>query len=263
MKILNTFQRKWVPLERNICVHAYMGIVHVHFLSPPVQSLHLLFLLSTFVLKRWSTTDHTSSWGRDQRWDTDIVSISVQQGKQPMLGNSVVKVKSLSRVQLFATPWTVPSRLLHPWDFPGKITGVGCHFLLLALQTEMLEEPNSETGNFKTTQRSTAAKSSYNPKGWKIWGQDLREWPLQWKFKMRLPWSRDHARRCFLTGNEYLGRHSPCQVLDRAWEGLRWGRKEVSLLLPSILLPVPPTGQTWLEAKGKESWKMYFLGSAP
>ena len=24
-----------------------------------------------------------------------------------------------------------PSRLLHPWDFPGKSTGVGCHRLLL------------------------------------------------------------------------------------------------------------------------------------
>ena len=24
-----------------------------------------------------------------------------------------------------------PTRLLHPWDFPGKSTGVGCHFLLL------------------------------------------------------------------------------------------------------------------------------------
>ena len=41
-----------------------------------------------------------------------------------------VKVKSLSRVQLFATPWTQPTRLLHPWDFPGKTTGVGCHCLL-------------------------------------------------------------------------------------------------------------------------------------
>ena len=26
-----------------------------------------------------------------------------------------------------------PSRLLHPWDFPGKSTGVGCHCLLLTL----------------------------------------------------------------------------------------------------------------------------------
>ena len=35
--------------------------------------------------------------------------------------NCRVKVKSLSRVQLFV-------RFLHPWNFPGKSTGVGCHF---------------------------------------------------------------------------------------------------------------------------------------
>ena len=41
------------------------------------------------------------------------------------------KVKSLSCVQLFATPWTVAyPGLLRPWDFPGKGTRVGCHFLL-------------------------------------------------------------------------------------------------------------------------------------
>ena len=27
-------------------------------------------------------------------------------------------------------PWTTPARLLCPWDFPGKNTGVGCHFWL-------------------------------------------------------------------------------------------------------------------------------------
>ena len=40
------------------------------------------------------------------------------------------KVKLLSRVQPSATPWTAAYRLLHPWDFPGKSTGVGCHCLL-------------------------------------------------------------------------------------------------------------------------------------
>ena len=34
-------------------------------------------------------------------------------------------VKSLSHVRLFVTPWTVAYL-----DFPGKSTGVGCHFLL-------------------------------------------------------------------------------------------------------------------------------------
>ena len=35
-----------------------------------------------------------------------------------------------SRVQLLATPGLQPTRLLHPWDFPGKSTGVGCYCLL-------------------------------------------------------------------------------------------------------------------------------------
>ena len=41
-----------------------------------------------------------------------------------------VKVKSLSRVQLFMTPWTAAYRFWCPWDSPGKSTGVGCQCLL-------------------------------------------------------------------------------------------------------------------------------------
>ena len=36
----------------------------------------------------------------------------------------------LSWVQLLAAPWTVTTRLLHPWDFPVKNTGVDSHSLL-------------------------------------------------------------------------------------------------------------------------------------
>ena len=42
-----------------------------------------------------------------------------------------MKGKSLSRVQLLATPWTAAHQATPPWDFPGKSTGVGCHCLLL------------------------------------------------------------------------------------------------------------------------------------
>ena len=41
-----------------------------------------------------------------------------------------VKVKSLSHVRLFVTPWAVVHRLLCPWNSPGKNTGVGSHSLL-------------------------------------------------------------------------------------------------------------------------------------
>ena len=39
-------------------------------------------------------------------------------------GKWKVKVKSLSCVWLLATPWTAAHEALHPWDFPGKSTGV-------------------------------------------------------------------------------------------------------------------------------------------
>ena len=37
---------------------------------------------------------------------------------------------SHSVVSDFVTPWTVPARLLCPWNSPGKNTGVGSHSLL-------------------------------------------------------------------------------------------------------------------------------------
>ena len=41
-----------------------------------------------------------------------------------------VKVKSLSHVDSWRHHGLQPTRLLRPWDFPGKSTGVGCHCLL-------------------------------------------------------------------------------------------------------------------------------------
>ena len=50
--------------------------------------------------------------------------------KQRYMFHLVVMVQLLSRVQLLRPHGTQPARLLCPWDFPGKNTGVDCHFLL-------------------------------------------------------------------------------------------------------------------------------------
>ena len=64
-------------------------------------------------------------------------------GRKAMNNLKWSEVKSLSRVRLFATPWTVASRLLDPWDFPGMNTGVGCYFLLQG----NLPDPGIEHGS--------------------------------------------------------------------------------------------------------------------
>ena len=38
-----------------------------------------------------------------------------------------------------------PTRLLHPWDFPGKSTGVGCHCLLQGTKVAEMEKQNRTT----------------------------------------------------------------------------------------------------------------------
>ena len=69
-------------------------------------------------------------------WMTEkLVSLSCksQKAHKPciqVLGLAWPCVFVLSRVRLFATPWTVATRLLCPWDSPGKNTGVGGHSLL-------------------------------------------------------------------------------------------------------------------------------------
>ena len=40
-----------------------------------------------------------------------------------------VKVKLLSRVRLFVSPWTVAHQTSPSMEFAGKSTGVDCHFL--------------------------------------------------------------------------------------------------------------------------------------
>ena len=45
-----------------------------------------------------------------------------------------------SRVRLCVIPQMAATRLPHPWDSPGKNTGVGCHFLLQCMKTKSERE---------------------------------------------------------------------------------------------------------------------------
>ena len=45
-----------------------------------------------------------------------------------------------SHVRLCVTPEMAATRLPHPWDSPGKNTGVGCHFLLQCMKVKSESE---------------------------------------------------------------------------------------------------------------------------
>ena len=71
------------------------------------------------------------------------------------MSRNLTLVQLLSRVQLFAASWTATARLLCPWDFPGKSTGVGCHALLQGIISTQGSNPclmsSALAGVFLTT----------------------------------------------------------------------------------------------------------------
>ena len=81
----------------------------------------------TCLLSRW----RHSSWGYPldpAEAGPRHLPVPHQEGDIYIYDFMCVCAHLLSCVWLFGTPWT--SRLLCPWGFPGKNTGVGSHFLL-------------------------------------------------------------------------------------------------------------------------------------
>ena len=85
-----------------------------------------------------------------------------------------------SRVRLLVTPWTAAHRLLRPWGFPGKSSGVGCHCLLC-----LLKQQNTKK---RMARRVTARMCSWADSGQKTQGGQKTQQPFwsAWS-KSRVP----------------------------------------------------------------------------
>ena len=68
-------------------------------------------------------------WGRTES-DTTEATWRQQQQRDWYIVKGKVKVKSLSRVRLFATPWTLAYEAPPPMEFSRQEYWSGCHFLL-------------------------------------------------------------------------------------------------------------------------------------
>ena len=96
-------------------------------------SVRLPLVLHSIYQQIWKTQQWPQDWKRS-------VFIPI-----PKKGNvkecSTTTTKSLQSCPTLRPLRRQPTRLLHPWDSPGKSTGVGCHCLLL----RMLKLPHSCT----------------------------------------------------------------------------------------------------------------------
>ena len=79
--------------------------------------------------EEWCAAVHGVSKSRtwlSNRTELNSSGVKLEEGRSVV----VVVVDSPSHVQLLRPHELWPTRLLCPWDFPGKNTGVDCHFLL-------------------------------------------------------------------------------------------------------------------------------------
>ena len=157
-----------------------------------------------------------------------------------------MRAKSLSRVWLFATPWTVayqdspsmgfsinmylpgestgakslqscqtlqphrrqPTRLPCPWDSPGKNTGVGCHFLLQCMKVQSESEVAQSCPTLSDPMDCSPPGSSIHG----IFQARVLEWDAI-AFSRGSSWPRDRTQiscivsRCFTV---WATREAPC-----------------------------------------------------
>ena len=110
-------------------------------------------------------------------------------------------MKSLSRVRLFATPWTIACRLLRPWDFPGKSTGVGCHFLLQLRQH--IKKQRHYFVNKGPSSQSYCFSSSHVWM-WELDYKKVERWRIDafelwcWRRLLRVPWTTMRSNQSIL-----------------------------------------------------------------
>ena len=108
---------------------------HAGKISPTNTLLLLLLLLSRFSCVRLCVTPETAAhqalpslgFSRQEHWSGLPFPSPMQESEKWNWSHSVVSESSRPH-------GLQPTRLLHPWDFPGKSTGVGCHCLLRILR---------------------------------------------------------------------------------------------------------------------------------
>ena len=117
---------------------ALLTLLFPPLVPSPYQVLHafiysflLLLLLSRFSRVRLCATPQTAAYqappslgfSRQEHWSGLPFPFPIHESEKWKWSRSVLSASSRPH-------GLQPTRLLCPWDFPGKSTGVGCHYLL-------------------------------------------------------------------------------------------------------------------------------------
>ena len=88
-----------------------------------------------------------------------------------------------------------PTRLPHPWDSPGKNTGMGCHFLLQCMKVKKWKWSRSVCPTLTTPSRVTPLEPNKFPASWQV-VQLVGEYLFHFREECRV--IREHVKHCII-----------------------------------------------------------------
>ena len=111
-------------------------------LIPTTNQRHCSKHIFIYILKSYCTLLTDSHLTQSSNY-SETITQNLFHGIVPL--SKIVPIHTLmllllshfSRVRLCVTHRRQPTRLPHPWDSPGKNTGVGCHFLLQCVKVKV------------------------------------------------------------------------------------------------------------------------------
>ena len=128
--LLQCFWYLSIPFDFSFSLHLHVLYTHFFFLHIIYFFPMLLLLLSRFSRVWLCATPQTAAhqappslgFSRQEQWSGLPFPSPMHESEKWKWSCSVVSDSSGSH-------GLQPTRLFHPWDFPGKSTGVGCHSL--------------------------------------------------------------------------------------------------------------------------------------
>ena len=137
----------------------------------------------------------------------------------------------LSRARLFATLWTVPSRLFCPWGFQGKNTGEGCSsilqgiFLTQGLKLDLLQKITGEFSTIWATMMVSKRKKCPCLNTWNLWmGQNLEKESLYMQLR-NLRWDYPELYRSAQTQQQACLQQKRKYTDAHIWVMWRWRQR--------------------------------------
>ena len=164
--------------------------------------LLLLLMLSHFSRVRLCVTPWTAAYqapwslgfSRQEHWSGLPFPSPMKESEKWKWSRSVMS--DPQRPHGLAPPWPhgqQPTRLLHPWDFPGKSTGVGCHCLLREIK---LVNPKGNQSWIFIGRTNAETESSI------LWSPDTKSWLIRKDLDAGQDWRQEEKG---MTEDEMVG----------------------------------------------------------